>query len=98
MALKPIEDLCSVDTTGGTIIVSSDAEAPGAAHAELGSMQARQLAIKTAATLGLPDPRVSGNVDIFSINAKTGEELVGLVDSDVTLEFRASIQVCGRLV
>ena len=98
MALKTIEDLCSVDTTGGTIVVSSDAEAPGAAHAELGSMQARELAIKTASTLGLPDPRVSGSVDIFSINAKTGEELVGMVDSSVTLEFRASIPVCRRLV
>jgi|TARA_R110000824_G_scaffold171397_3_gene348936 hypothetical protein len=98
MALKTIEDLCTVDAVGGTIVVSSDAEESTAAHAELGSMEARNLAIKTAASLGLPDPRISGSVDIFSINAKTGEELEGLVPSDTSLEFRASIPVTQRLV
>jgi hypothetical protein len=98
MALEAILDLCDVDTTGGTIVVTTDTEDTKEAYAELESMAARNLAIKTAAEMGLPDPRISGSVDIFSVNADTGDELITSIPAGVKVSVRAAIPVTRRLV
>ena len=98
MALEVISDLCEVDTTGGTIVVATDAVESNAAYPELESMDARNLAIKTAAGLGLSDPRISGNVDIAAVDAETGEALILNVPPGTNVRWQASIPVTRRLV
>ena len=98
MALEAIDDLCEVDTTSGTIVLTTDKADATAAYSELESMESRNMAIKVAAEMGLPDPRISGNVDIFAIDADTGEEIVLTVPAGAKVAFRASIPVTRRLV
>ena len=98
MALEVISDLCEVDNTGGTIVVATDAVEGNAAYPELESMEARNLAIKTAAGLGLSDPRISGNVDISAVDSKTGEDLIVTVPPGTQVRWQARIPVTRRLV
>ena len=98
MALETVSDLCKVDTTSGTIVLSTDKGDAGSAYPELESMEARNMAIKIAAELGLPDPRISGNVDVFAIDTNTGDEILINVPEGAKVEFRASIPVTRRLV
>jgi hypothetical protein len=98
MALEAVSDKCEVDTTGGTIVLSTDRVGASAAYPELEGMAARNMAIKVASELGLPDPRVSGNVDIFAVDTNTGEEILRDVPEGANVQFRASIPVTKRLI
>ena len=98
MALEVISDMCEVDNNGGIIVVATDAVEGNAAYPELESMEARKLAIKTAAQMGVSDPRIGGNVDIVAVDAKTGEDIIVNVPQGAKVRWQARIVITPRLV
>lgn len=96
MALSVLEDECSVDTVAGTIVLTTDETDSTKAFPELEGMAARNLAIQTASSMGLPDPRISGNVDVFMVDA-AGDPVAGTISKRKKFTFRAAIPVTKRL-
>ena len=89
-----LTDVSSVDTNAGRIILESDATGVQA-YAELQGPDARRLAVKAASDMGLPDPRVSGSVDIYPVD-KEGNEITDLkIPVD---KIRGEVPVTRRLI
>lgn len=96
MALKPLDDLCKVDTVRGVIVLESDQTAGQQALIELVSADARRLAINTAARMGLPDPRINGDPAAYPVDEKGNE--VNNPKEQETKSYRVDIPVTARLV
>jgi hypothetical protein len=96
MGLAVIEDKCEVGTEKGTIIVESDRPEGSMAFPELQGADCRRLAIKQAALMGLPDPRINGTVNTFPVD-ENGEEIID-PRGKTFQAFRAEVPVTRRLV
>lgn len=98
MAVFVVEHLGSVDPVAGTgvIVVSSDQLSSTVAYPELQGPAARRAALMRAAQLGLPDPRVNGNVSVYPVDAD-GKEILDPKKQKVA-SFQCDVPVTRRLV
>ena len=96
MAVFVLDELSTVDDTAGVIVVCSDRLEGNLAYPELQGPATRRAALMKAAQLGLPDPRVNGNVSVYPVDAE-GNEVVDPRKQKVAA-FRADVPVTRRLV
>lgn len=112
MGLHVVEAACQLapDRSRGTIVLESDitAELPLAIE-ELGTTEARNLALSYAAQCGIPDPRINGNLPgAYPINGK-GASLDQVRDNlgqalppqhpDMQIaRYRIDVPVCRKLI
>lgn len=68
MALKVVENQSNFTEGRGEVVVTSDLKEHANAIVELGSADARRLAIKFAASQGVPDPRISGSIHHYPVD------------------------------
>lgn len=96
MAIYVIDELSKVDDTAGVIVIRSDREEGNLAYPELQGPAARRAAIMKAAKLGLPDPRINGNVSVYPVDEE-GDEVVDPRKQKV-VAFQCDVPVTRRLV
>jgi len=98
MAIYVVEDpkLTKVNDTSGTIVIRSDRLEGNLAYPELQGPAARRAAISKAAQMGLPDPRVNGNVSVYPVD-KNGDEVTEPLKQKVAA-FQCDVPVIRRLV
>lgn len=98
MAIYVVDDpeLTKVDDTAGVIVIRSDRLEGNLAYPELQGPAARRAALMKAAQMGLPDPRVNGNVSVYPVDAD-GKEVVDPRKQKVAA-FQCDVPVTRRLV
>ena len=109
--LQVIEDACTftTDKSGAKIVIQSNLEPFPSAIEELDKIDVRNLALGYAASKGVADPRVNGNViGPYPVNAKginvydaTGPnkaELPPNHEDKQPVAYRADVPVCRKLV
>lgn len=94
MSVRVISEKSALTTAGGTVVVESDREGADA-YTELAEPAARNLAIQYAATQGVPDPRISGNVRTYPVDA-AGTELSAPGQKFVAI--RADVPITRKLL
>lgn len=94
--LKVITSDFDAQMKGGFVVVETDATESNQAYDELRSPEARNMAIKEAATKGLADPRINGNPAIVLVDVD-GKPVTDPATQKVAA-FRAKIDVIRRLI
>ncbi len=95
MALSVVKDQTKFVEGRGEVVVTSDIKDHGLAISELTSQDARKLAIEYAASVGVPDPRVSGGVHHYPVD-RDGAVLTSTKERPIA--FQAAIPITKRLV
>ena len=94
MTIQVVTDKCKVNDSSGVIVLESTAKG-AEAYTELQGPDAKRAAIRAAVDLGLADPRVSGTVDTYPVDA-AGEEITAITEGVAAI--RADVPVTRRLV
>lgn len=96
MALKYVSHEFDAVLKGGSVLLESDERDANRAYAELLGVDARNLAIKTAAVNGMSDPRINGNPAIVLVDPE-GKPITDPKNQKVGA-YRARIDVIKKLV